>query len=47
MTFLDIFAGIGGFSLGLEWTGMICIGQIENNDFCCKVLEKHWPNGRG
>ena len=44
MTFLDIFAGIGGFSLGLEWTGMICIGQIENNDFCCKVLEKHWPN---
>jgi DNA (cytosine-5)-methyltransferase 1 len=44
MTFLDIFAGIGGFSLGLEWAGMTCIGQIENNDFCCKVLEKHWPN---
>lgn len=43
MTFLDLCAGIGGFSLGLEWAGMTCKGQVENDDYCNKVLEKHWP----
>jgi DNA (cytosine-5)-methyltransferase 1 len=23
---------------------MTCIGQVENNPFCQKVLKKHWPN---
>lgn len=44
MKFLSLFSGIGGFDLGLEMAGMECIGQVENNDFCIKVLEKHWPN---
>lgn len=44
MKFLDLFAGIGGFSLGLERAGMRCVGQVEINPFCRKVLEKHWPN---
>lgn len=34
----------GGFDLGLEWAGMICKWQVENNPFCLKVLAKHWPN---
>jgi DNA (cytosine-5)-methyltransferase 1 len=44
MRFLDLCAGIGGFSLGLEWAGMTCAGQVEINPFCVKALEKHWPN---
>ncbi len=44
MRFLDLFAGIGGFSLGLERAGMTCVGQVEIDPFCNKVLEKHWPN---
>lgn len=44
MNFLDLCAGIGGFSLGLEWAGMTCAGQVEIDDYCTKILEKHWPN---
>ena len=31
---LDIFSGIGGFSLGLEKAGMETIAFCENNKFC-------------
>lgn len=44
MTFLDLCAGIGGFSLGLEWAGMTCKGQVEIDDYCTRVLQKHWPH---
>lgn len=44
MRFLDLCAGIGGFSLGLEWTGMTCAGQVEIDPFCVSILEKHWPH---
>ena len=44
MTFLDLCAGIGGLSLGLEWAGMICAGQVEIDPFCICVLEKYWPS---
>ena len=44
MRFLDLCAGIGGFSLGLEWAGMTCAGQVEIDPFCTHVLEKHWPH---
>lgn len=29
--------------LGLERAGMECRWQVENNEFCQKVLAKHWP----
>lgn len=29
MKFLDLFAGIGGFRLGMEMAGHICIGHVE------------------
>lgn len=44
MTFLDLCAGIGGFSLGLEWAGMTCKGQVEIDGYCNRILEKHWPD---
>ena len=30
--------------MGLERAGMKCVGQVEINKFCQKVLEKHWPD---
>ena len=44
LTVLDLFSGIGGFSLGLERTGGFkTIAFCENNAFCRQVLKKHWP----
>ena len=40
---LDLFSGIGGFSLGLESTGFFkTIAFCEKDEFCKKVLNKHW-----
>lgn len=43
-TFGSLFAGIGGFDLGLERMGMSPLWQVEIDDFCTEVLERHWPN---
>lgn len=41
---LDLCSGIGGFSLGLEATGGFeTVAFCEVDEFCCKVLNKHWP----
>ena len=41
---LDLFSGIGGFSLGLERTGGFeTVAFCEIDPFCRKVLAKHWP----
>lgn len=41
---LDIFSGIGGFSLGLEAIGMQTVAFCEINPFCQKILTRHWPS---
>jgi DNA (cytosine-5)-methyltransferase 1 len=43
MTFGSLFAGIGGFDLGLERAGMECRWQVEIDDYATSVLTKHWP----
>ena len=40
---LDIFSGIGGFSIGLEAIGMQTVAFCEINPFCRKILKTHWP----
>ncbi len=43
MKVLDLFSGIGGFSLGLESTGHFkTVAFCDNDKFCKLILNKHW-----
>ena len=44
MKVLDLFSGIGGFSLGLERAGMSTVAMCEKDPYCRKILAKHWPD---
>ena len=42
---LDLFSGIGGFSLGLEEIGLVeTVAFCDFDKYCQQVLKKHWPN---
>ena len=41
---LDLCSGIGGFSLGLQRAGMETVAFCEIDEFCRKILNKHWPD---
>jgi DNA (cytosine-5)-methyltransferase 1 len=43
MRVLDLFSGIGGFSLGLERAGMTTAAFCEIDPKARLVLQKHWP----
>lgn len=43
MRVLDLFSGIGGFSLGLHWAGMRTIAFCERDSWCRSILGRHWP----
>jgi len=44
MKVLDLFSGIGGFSLGLERAGMETVAFCEIEDYPVSILNKHWPD---
>ena len=45
LSHLDLFSGIGGFSLGLESAGLVkTVAFCDYEKFCQKVLKKHWPH---
>ena len=44
MRVLDLFSGIGGFSLGLERAGFETVAFCEFDKKAQLVLKKHWPN---
>jgi len=44
---LDLFSGIGGFSLAAQWVWgdeLEIVAFCEIDKFCQKVLKKHWPD---
>jgi len=43
MKFISLFAGIGGFDLGMEQAGHECVAQVEWDKNAAGVLKRRWP----
>lgn len=43
MQIIDLFSGIGGFSLAGRWMGWKTVQFVEIDGFCQKVLSHHFP----
>jgi DNA (cytosine-5)-methyltransferase 1 len=43
LTFLDLFSGCGGFSLGLEWAGLSCLAAIDFNEPAMETFRRNHP----
>jgi DNA (cytosine-5)-methyltransferase 1 len=42
--FISLFAGVGGFDLGMEKAGHECVAQVEWDKNAAGVLKHRWPN---
>lgn len=43
MQVIDLFSGIGGFSIAAHWAGWNTVQFCENNNYCQAVLQKNFP----
>jgi DNA (cytosine-5)-methyltransferase 1 len=43
LKFASFFAGIGGFDLGFQQSGMTPAFHCEIDPYCQKILKRHWP----
>ena len=43
MKAIDLFAGIGGTSLAMNYAGIEVVGHVEIKPYCQQILLKHWP----
>lgn len=43
LTFIDLFSGCGGFSLGLEWAGLRCLAAIDFNESAIETFGRNHP----
>jgi DNA (cytosine-5)-methyltransferase 1 len=41
LTHIDLFSGIGGFSLASSWAGFKTVAFCENNEWCQGILKNH------
>ena len=46
LTYLDLFSGCGGFSLGLEWAELKCLAAIDFNDAAIETFRANHPDVR-
>lgn len=44
LTFLDLFSGCGGFSLGLQWAGLKCLAAIDFNEPAIATFKANHPD---
>lgn len=44
MRVVDLFSGIGGFSLAAERAGFEVVAQVEIDPWCQQILRKWWPD---
>ncbi len=44
MKFISLFAGVGGFDLGMEKAGHECVAQVEWDKNAAGVLKHRWPD---
>jgi len=42
----SLFSGIGGFDLAASWCGIETLWQVEIDEYCRRVLEKHFPEAK-
>lgn len=43
LTYLDLFSGCGGFSLGLEWAGLRCLAAVDFNAPAIETFKANHP----
>ena len=44
LTHLSLFNGIGGFQLGAKWMGWQNVAHVEIDEWCNRVVKKHFPD---